>query len=235
MDYNGAMDDTTPAPHRNDLRLRLLEAAIDVFGRHGFEGASTRMLAKAAGVNLQAIPYHFGGKEGLYLAVADHIGARIQAHVGPTAMRIRTHLTARPEGRPLRSEEARPLLIALLEAAAALMVGEESAAWARFIIREQMEPTEAFERIYGKVMAPLLETARHLVGALLEADADSDAVRLRTIALIGQILVLRVARAAALRQLGWEKIGPEEHAAIHAMIRATVAALGPNDESRGAA
>src|SRR5579862_9588675 len=57
------------APNRNDLRLRLLEAAIDVFGRHGFDGASTRMLAKAAGVNLQAIPYHFGGKEGLYLAV----------------------------------------------------------------------------------------------------------------------------------------------------------------------
>jgi AcrR family transcriptional regulator len=223
-------------PGRSDeLRLRLLEAAIEVFGRHGFEGASTRTLAKAAGVNLQAIPYHFGGKEGLYLAVADHIGARIQAHVGPTAMKIRTRLVAQPDGQRLAPQEARQLLIALLEAAAGLMVGEESSAWARFIIREQMEPTEAFERLYGKVMAPLLETARQLVGALLDVDPDSDAVRLRTIALIGQILVLRVARAAALRQLGWEKIGAAEFAAIRAMIGDTVAALAPHDDPGGAA
>ncbi|HEX6141368.1 MAG TPA: TetR family transcriptional regulator, partial [Geminicoccaceae bacterium] len=45
-------------------RERLLLAAIDVFGRRGFE-ASTRELAGAAGVNLAAIPYHFGSKHGL--------------------------------------------------------------------------------------------------------------------------------------------------------------------------
>lgn len=217
--------DTENLATRNDLRLRLLEAAIDVFGRHGFEGASTRMLAKAAGVNLQAIPYHFGGKEGLYLAVADHIGAHIQSAVGPTAIRIRTRLAA--QDAPLTRDEAQELLIALLEAAARVMVSEESSAWARFVIREQMEPTEAFERLYGKVMAPLLETARHLVAALLEGDADSDRVRLRTIALLGQILVLRVAREAAMRQLGWEKVGGPEFDAIRAMIVESTATLRP--------
>ena len=46
------------ARHRGeDVRLKLLQAAIEVFGRHGFDGASTRMLSGAAGVNLQAIPY----------------------------------------------------------------------------------------------------------------------------------------------------------------------------------
>src|SRR3974377_1045109 len=83
-------------PRSDDLRLRLLEAAIPIFGRYGFDGASTRMLARAAGVNLQAIPYHFGGKEGLYLAAADHIGTKIQAHVGSTAMKIRARLAAQP-------------------------------------------------------------------------------------------------------------------------------------------
>jgi AcrR family transcriptional regulator len=222
------MDTEPQTPARNDdLRLRLLEAAIEVFGRHGFDGASTRMLAKAAGVNLQAIPYHFGGKEGLYLAVADHIATRIQAHVGPTAMKIRARLASEPEGKPLSAAEARPLLLEMLETAARLMVSEESAAWARFIVTEQMEPTAAFERIYGKVMAPLLETARRLVGALLGADPDSEAVRLRTIATMGQILVLRVAHAAVMRQLAWEKVGGDEFAAIRAMIGQTVASLAP--------
>jgi len=233
MDYVRCMEAQTLAPNR-DLRLRLLEAAIDVFGRHGFDGASTRMLAKAAGVNLQAIPYHFGGKEGLYLAVADHIGAQIQAHVGPTAMKIRARLAAR-EGRPLSPEETRPLLTEMLEAAAGLMVGEESAAWARFIIREQMEPTEAFERLYGKVMAPLLETARQLIAVLLAADPDSEMVRLRTVATLGQILVLRVAHAAVLRQIGWEAVGAREFAAIRAMIADTVASFTPAKDRAGAA
>ena len=31
------------------------------------------------------------------------------------------------------------------------MVRPESAAWARFIVREQMEPTEAFDVLYGGV------------------------------------------------------------------------------------
>ena len=229
------MQNEPHAPARpDDLRLRLLEAAIAVFGRHGFDGASTRMLAGAAGVNLQAIPYHFGGKEGLYLAAADHIGMKIQTHVGPTAMKIRARLAAQPAGTPLPADEARPLLAEMLETAARLMVGEESAHFARFIVTEQMEPTAAFERLYGKVMAPLLETARRLVGALIGADPDSETTRLRTIATLGQILVLRVCRAAVERQLNWTVVEEREFDAIRAMIAETVAAMGPPKMAGGA-
>jgi TetR/AcrR family transcriptional regulator, regulator of cefoperazone and chloramphenicol sensitivity len=187
------------------MRNKLLEAAIDVFAKHGFGGASTRMLARAAGVNLQAIPYYFGGKEGLYLAVADYIGGRIRDHVGPVAGRIRARLAAQD--------------------AARLMVSTESAHWARFVVSEQMEPTEAFERIYTHVMSPLLETARGLVGALMGEDAMSEAVRVRTLALLGQVLVFRVAHAAAMRQLGWQEIGARELALIDDMIEQTIGAL----------
>src|SRR3546814_8615422 len=68
-----------------ETRQRLLDAAIDVFGRCGYEGASTRALAGAAGANLAAIPYHFGGKEGLYLAAATHIAEQIGGRMGPAA------------------------------------------------------------------------------------------------------------------------------------------------------
>src|SRR5438105_5051392 len=65
-------------------RAELIEAALDVFGRLGFEGATTRMIAKAAGANLAAILYHFGGKEALYLAVAEHVAHSIFERIGPT-------------------------------------------------------------------------------------------------------------------------------------------------------
>jgi AcrR family transcriptional regulator len=51
---------------RKDTKERLLEAAGMLFFRKGYGAVSTRDLAEAAGVNVAAINYHFGGKENLY-------------------------------------------------------------------------------------------------------------------------------------------------------------------------
>jgi AcrR family transcriptional regulator len=52
-----------------ETRERILDAAERLFMEHGFEGTSLRMLTGLAGVNLAAVAYHFGGKEGLIQAV----------------------------------------------------------------------------------------------------------------------------------------------------------------------
>ncbi|MET7281481.1 TetR family transcriptional regulator [Kribbella sp. NPDC005582] len=52
-------------------RQQLLDAAVVEFGAHGFSGARVGAIADRAGVNKQLISYYFGGKEGLYRAVAD--------------------------------------------------------------------------------------------------------------------------------------------------------------------
>jgi AcrR family transcriptional regulator len=49
-------------------RERILAAAIDAFARGGFEGASTREIAEAAGVTDPLLFYHFKSKSELYLA-----------------------------------------------------------------------------------------------------------------------------------------------------------------------
>lgn len=54
--------------HRNhESKLELIKAAGKLFAEHGFEGVSTRKIAKSASVNLGLIHYHFGTKENLYL------------------------------------------------------------------------------------------------------------------------------------------------------------------------
>src|SRR5215469_9555618 len=79
-----------------DTRRRLIETAIEVFATHGYDGTSTRLLAERAGVNLPAIQYHFGSKEGLYRAVVEHIVQRNEAQMAPLAVKVRAAL-AHPE------------------------------------------------------------------------------------------------------------------------------------------
>jgi TetR/AcrR family transcriptional regulator len=50
-------------------RAALLDAALEEFAAKGFAGARVRDIADRAGVSKDLIAYHFGSKDGLYLAV----------------------------------------------------------------------------------------------------------------------------------------------------------------------
>lgn len=218
----------TPAPtlaergeRGAETRQRLLQAAIDVFGRHGFE-ASTRALAGAAGVNLAAIPYHFASKHGLYLAAAAHIAYEVRNRLEPGLNRARIALATSP---PLDAAPARALLCDILESFARMMVDDVSASWARFVIREQMEPSDAFDRLHGGFIGPAFATLAPLIARITGRPPDDDRVRLQVPLLIGQILVFRSARATILRELRWTAIGEAEFALIQGLIRTSVDAL----------
>lgn len=50
----------------------ILFAAEELFAEHGFEGTSTREIAKAANVNISMISYYFGSKEKLYEKLVEY-------------------------------------------------------------------------------------------------------------------------------------------------------------------
>lgn len=50
-------------------REAILDAATELFARHGFDGATISAIASGAGVNRALIAYHFRNKAGLYDAI----------------------------------------------------------------------------------------------------------------------------------------------------------------------
>ena len=64
------------------MRDKLIHAAIERFGKRGFDGVGTREIAAAVDTPMSSITYHFGGKEGLYLAAAEHIFDHIHDVLG---------------------------------------------------------------------------------------------------------------------------------------------------------
>ncbi len=191
----------------------LIETAIDQFGRHGFEGASTREIARASGTAMSSITYHFGGKQGLYLAAADHIAARVREIQGPALEGARE--TARAGTR----EQATEALLALLDGFALMMIRPESEAWSLFITREQQAPTEAFDRIYAGVMQEVVGVFVALL-ARIRTDLGEREVLAMGIMLFGQTLVLRVCRAAVTRIRSVETIDERTRALLRARLRA---------------
>ena len=201
-----------------ETRRRLIEAALDVFGRHGFEGASTRQIAKEADANLAAIVYHFGSKEALHIAVAEYIVGRVGTLLGPRLAAAASEAAATPKA-------ARAALVALIEAYADVLLGEaEAERWARFIVREQMQPSPAFEIIFG-MMSRAHGIATRLVATALGRDPGEESVRLRTFTLMGQVLVFRLANTMVLRVMDWKSIGEAERQAIKRLIVGNVSAI----------
>ncbi len=201
-----------------ETRAQLIEAGLEVFGRLGYEGATTREIAKAANANLAAIVYHFGGKEALHIAVAEHVAGSILAKVGPTlASAAGPAATATPAA-------ARATLHRLIETMIETLLGSaEAERWARFIVREQLQPTAAFDVIY-RFMGGAATTATRVVATILGRPED-DGVRLRVIAILGQVLVFRVAQTLVLRRMQWSAIGERERNAIKQVVHQNVDAI----------
>jgi len=55
----------------------ILEAAMQVLHEQGYSGLSTRNVASAANVPLSQIQYHFGSKEGMVLALYEHMNNQL--------------------------------------------------------------------------------------------------------------------------------------------------------------
>ncbi|GGD91173.1 TetR family transcriptional regulator [Tsuneonella deserti] len=192
-------------------RVHLISTALPIFGKKGFEGASTRELAKAAGRPMSAITYHFSGKEGLYLACAEHIRDTLGGFIAAAVDQQHRAGTPTPE-------QAKQQLAELFRIITAAMLGE-TADIARFMLREQQEPTQAFDIIYTGIMGRVLGRMVELLKIVADERLTEVEVRLRVISLMGQVLVFRMAHAALLRLTGWENMGAVERDLIDRAVQ----------------
>ena len=85
-----------PGTHRNpprvrrsraDIREELLEAALVEFGAKGFDGASTRAIARRIEAHQPQINYHFASKEALWAAAVDHLFALLARSMADLPLR----------------------------------------------------------------------------------------------------------------------------------------------------
>jgi AcrR family transcriptional regulator len=195
-------------------RQRLLLAALEKIGEKGYENASVREIADAAGQNIAAISYYFGNKEKLYAEVIEGIIRYLHESFSGVADEAKRLLESGNADRDEAADLLKRMLILLLNEH---IERSEIGKLRNVMMREQAAPTGAFEQLYNRGIRPLHEIFTRTL-AVVSGDApDSPEAILRAHALFGQVVGFTVARTTILRRLGVEKLD-REHANLIAGI-----------------
>ncbi|HBC5557150.1 transcriptional regulator CecR [Proteus mirabilis] len=218
------MPDTHQKKTRGELAKRqLLEAACEIFGKNGPDGATTRQIAQAAKQNIAAIAYYFGSKEGLYLAVAQYIADLIRIDFEPTVAQLDDFLekTNPTEHLPLLQK----LIIDSFLQYARLVLDKSNVHISRIMAREQLVPTEAYSLIHQQALSPLLTRVNRLLALYIGLDPTLPKTMLHTHAILGEVLSFRLVRETILRQTGWDRIGKQEYEIISNTLKVHITLL----------
>jgi AcrR family transcriptional regulator len=188
----------------------MIDMAIEVFGAHGYEGASTRILADRAGVNLSAIPYHFGSKRELYMAAAQSIADYSRKHIDP----IIAGLEDTNGGSSAERIDA-----ALSSFFHFIVGGPEPEAWGSFFVRCEYDADEAFHILHEALVARFERALTKTVAENIGRSGNDKALRMRVAVVLATIVNLRALRNMTLNSLGWDRFTPGRLAQLDRTIR----------------
>ncbi len=171
------------SPKRTDgkvARETIVRVALRLFAEQGYRNTSTRQIADAACVNISAIAYYFGDKQGLYRAAFVEPMGSLNAHAPQFDV----------AGMSIR-ESLHQLYIGML---APLKLGELVQDCIRLHFREFVEPTGMWdEEIENEIKPHHAALLRLLMKALNLKRLDMDLQRL-AMAMIGMGVHLFVCR-----------------------------------------
>ena len=166
---------------------RLLEAAGEIFAEYGYRAATVRQICEKAKANVAAINYHFGDKDGLYLAVLRHLN-KVHAEKNPTNPGLSAKATA--------EQKLRAFIGAMLHR----MLDEASPDWhMKIMVREMIEPTRALDAMVDESIRPLQEELEAIVRQLLGAGAQAETVRLSALSVASQCVFYHHCRSIIRR------------------------------------
>lgn len=159
----------------DDTRQRLIDAAGPIFADSGYRSTTVRQICAAAEANVALVNYHFGDKEGLYLATVQHAAGSCLA---------RAPFPTWPPGVSPRQK-----LLDFVTTFLQRVAVEHEPAWhGRLIMREMVVPTGAVIEFVKSHVQPTAELLERILEELLPARVSQRRRRLIGFSIVGQIL-----------------------------------------------
>jgi AcrR family transcriptional regulator len=187
-------------------RARLVDNALHLFARHGYDGVTTRTLSAAANTNISSIAYHFGGKEGLYDAVFTQVRADFQKSLTPALTSLSHGVAVAGRDKKSLARVTREFLRTFFSA----MLGDpQMQDRIAIVAREFARRSEGFGLFYSEAARPLQTTLANLVAAANGMSPDAHETIIQVQCLIGQMVSFLIIRQVLLTRLNWHSFTPE--------------------------
>jgi AcrR family transcriptional regulator len=171
------MNDRNRHNHRDSqTREKLLAVGGETFARVGFDHATVRDICAAAGANIAAVNYHFGGKEGLYRATFLHFYERaVQAH---------------PPDFGVKSDDPpAELLRAFIRSFFLRIFDRNKPQWmAELMLREMIKPTGVLDELVDRQMVNMRDRLVCIVRAIAGRKLGDHEVFQACTSIVGQIV-----------------------------------------------
>jgi len=159
----------------DDPRIRLLEAAGQIFADKGFEGATVREICKRAGANIAAVNYYFRDKERLYIEAVKHASCGAVGH------------PQLPEWGP-DTPAATKLRDFLRMVVARMMTTDRPAWYTQLMMREMAQPTTACTEMVREFVRPLSDILQGILREILPPQTPPWRRFLTGFSIVGQCL-----------------------------------------------
>jgi len=161
-----------------ETQEQVLEAALEVFARKGYRETTVAEICRAAGANVAAVNYHFGGKEQLYAEVWQRAFAPARARA---MLDEGLGAEASAEGR-LRA------LLGVMFSRIQREGGQSLSG--RLLLNEMAQPSAALHEVKMKATEPIRSRVRQIVEELLGDGARKEQVNLCALSVMHQVLAI---------------------------------------------
>ena len=148
-----------------DTRSRLIEAAGRLFADQGYKRVTIRQICRAAGANVAAVNYHFGGKLGIYREVLETAIGKLQ----------------RVTEESIRAGAGKPADVRLRQFVRVFVttVAQGGPTWIRgLMFRETWDPTPALGELVERGLRPRIEYLSGILAELLGLPPSDRRVRM---------------------------------------------------------
>ncbi len=205
-----------------ETRQRIVLAALELFGREGYERTSTRDIAARAEVNAPVLQYYFDGKEGLYSACAEYMSSQIHKILQPVLDLVRGKLSKKIS----RAGLIDCVCLIYEQTAEFMLLNPELESWTRFITWNERDavPPKARKLIDEGIGNDMRTLLGELIGRVIGKDPDDVETRIRVLTLGGQLSIFNVARQHSLEFLGWKSVDDKALRQVTTIIREQTAA-----------
>jgi len=178
---------------------KILDAAVTIFSKHGFDGARTRDIADLAKVNIATLHYHFKSKDNIYGSVINQIYEVSNKYMMPTMIEQKRIIDNSTDKKEI-IEAIKIMSLTFITT----ITNPDNKRYSKIIALEQIDQSKHFKTIFESIMKRVCEPFTEAIAKIMGKKSDSIEVILLTHSIHSMMTALQNNRSSLFYLSGWK-------------------------------